>query len=185
MVFLTQQHLSRLKTLPIFSGLAEKIAILMTHIIIGLLQNTKGNRNAMNSACLEFFEHIRKNNVDLMVFQCGAINRETMEGLSYTPLFKQLLTMHTSKDNSEPHCHFLGPRGSGPSAGSVKSLLMELFGDDDKDDLDAARIDRSQSNQLCRKLQETDFDEAGGRDGTTASDCSSGKRIMLEDISST
>lgn len=30
------------------------------HSVIGLLQDTKGNRNAMNSACLEFFDRIRK-----------------------------------------------------------------------------------------------------------------------------
>ncbi|KAF8942505.1 Platinum sensitivity protein [Haplosporangium gracile] len=118
-MFLIQQHPSRLKILLTSSGLTEKIAILfknnarrrseenaalkffrtymnlgddyfirllvrtrVIHIVIALPQNNKSSRNAINSACLEFFEHIRKNNIKLMVFQCGAIHNETMEGLS-------------------------------------------------------------------------------------------------------
>ncbi|KAG9071006.1 Platinum sensitivity protein [Linnemannia hyalina] len=70
------------------------------HSVIGLLQDTKGNRNAMNSACLEFFDRIRKNNIKLLVLQCATIHKEAMEGFSYTPIFKQLLALHTVKGGS-------------------------------------------------------------------------------------
>lgn len=36
------------------------IRIKVIHSVIGLLQDTKGNRSAMNSACLAFFDRIRK-----------------------------------------------------------------------------------------------------------------------------
>ncbi|KAF9139960.1 Platinum sensitivity protein, partial [Mortierella sp. GBA39] len=70
------------------------------HSVIGLLQDTKGNRNAMNSACLEFFDRIRKNNIKLLVLQCATIHKEAMEGFSYTPIFKQLLDLYAVKGGS-------------------------------------------------------------------------------------
>lgn len=72
-----------------------------------------------------------------------------------------------------------GSSSSGQNrAGSVKSPLMELFGDDD-DDSDASEINLPQPNQLRRKLQETDFEETESRHATNANDCSSGKRAKV------
>ncbi|KAF9340990.1 Platinum sensitivity protein [Linnemannia elongata] len=76
------------------------IRIKVIHSVIGLLQDTKGNRNAMNSACLAFFDRIRKNNIKLLVSQCATIHKEALEGFKYTPIFKQLLALHTVKGGS-------------------------------------------------------------------------------------
>ncbi|KAG0290179.1 Platinum sensitivity protein [Linnemannia gamsii] len=67
------------------------------HSVVELLHDTKGNKTPTNWTCLEFFEHLRKTNIRLLVMQCSTLANETMGELSHVPLFRQLWDMRMGK----------------------------------------------------------------------------------------
>ncbi|KAF8947793.1 SET and MYND domain-containing protein 3 [Haplosporangium gracile] len=142
------------------------------HSIIGLLKGTKGDRNAMNSARLEFFDHIQKQNIRPPPQATIDSARPEIPWHYARPFFKNF----NKAEGSETGGPFSGPlNGCENGAKSVEGLMLELFGYDG-DDVISAGNDAPQPNVLRRKLEETDFDEAEGPKGSVNKELLRGKQ---------
>ncbi|KAG0216990.1 Platinum sensitivity protein [Mortierella sp. NVP41] len=61
------------------------------HGVVGLLVDTKGKDDLVNSACLEFFEFIAANKSKLLIKHIATDHRRAFEGLAYSAVFKELM----------------------------------------------------------------------------------------------
>ncbi|KAG0371995.1 Platinum sensitivity protein [Mortierella sp. AD032] len=69
--------------------------------VVSLLLETNGKNNLLNSVCLEFFSFIRDQKNKILVEFCATFQRKALEGISYTPIFKELIALHVTDTTSE------------------------------------------------------------------------------------
>ncbi|KAF9133013.1 Platinum sensitivity protein [Mortierella sp. 14UC] len=152
------------------------------HEVVGLLQETNGKNDLLNSVCLEFFSFIREKNIKLLVSHCAKIHRKELEEISYTPIFKELLALHvddgassitSSSSNSNNNSGSDGAPGSssskplwGSQSRLFPSMRIPLFPSGNGSNQDGADSGvKSLLSSLFRHKQETadsHGDEASG-----------------------
>ncbi|KAF9134154.1 hypothetical protein BGW39_007892 [Mortierella sp. 14UC] len=57
------------------------------HGLLATPQDAKGSKNILNSAYINFFDFIQKNNTKLLVSYCANLHKETIKGFNGIPVF--------------------------------------------------------------------------------------------------
>ncbi|KAF9133691.1 Platinum sensitivity protein [Mortierella sp. 14UC] len=98
----------RLKALKFFTACLEQeddyfhqilIDNQVTHEVLRALKQTKVSRNVIYSACLNFFDCMQKNNIQLLVFHCVKAHKKVIESYNCIPVFKELMALHAGNND--------------------------------------------------------------------------------------
>ncbi|KAJ3033351.1 Platinum sensitivity protein, partial [Rhizophlyctis rosea] len=79
--------------------------------VLGCLKDTKGKYNMINSAVLEMFEFIRKENIKNLVAHVVTQHRELIQNVGYADTFQNLIRRHEQNEDASA-----GGSGDGQSA---------------------------------------------------------------------
>ncbi|KAG0274350.1 Platinum sensitivity protein [Linnemannia exigua] len=164
------------------------------HGIVGLLEETNGKNDLLNSVCLEFFSFIREKSNKLLVSHCATIHRKALEKIEYTPIFKDLLALHvgggtsSSSSNNTTNGGGAGAPGSStkPLWGSQSRLFpgmqVPLFSSNNNQDTADTGVKTFLSNPFRHNLENTDIDGAGASSvgGGVSGGVSSGPRLRVD-----
>ncbi|KAF9135880.1 Platinum sensitivity protein [Mortierella sp. 14UC] len=126
------------------------------HGLLPVLQDTKGSKSVLNSACINFFECIRKNNIKLLVSHCATTHKETIKSFNCIPVFKDLMALHAGENDS-------GTAGQAFQAMLTVRLrnippdhLRPFFDPEDTDETDQTTGDAGETAEIAEDTDSTD-----------------------------
>lgn len=71
--------------------------------ILNVVYETMPRDNLLNSACLEFFEHIKRENLKMLIIHLVENYREKIEGIDYVATFKNLIIKYNQYQGYQPN----------------------------------------------------------------------------------
>ncbi|KAK3834045.1 MAG: hypothetical protein J3R72DRAFT_494714 [Linnemannia gamsii] len=167
------------------------------HGVVGLLKDTKGKYNVINSACLMFFETILKMNNKALVSHCATVHRRALEEITYTPIFKALLTLHAGNgvrsSSSNRATNGSGDGTPGPSSKPMQGhhsrflpgMRIPLSPSSNNQDNADAGVKALLSNSIRYEQKETTVDGVGASSGVTSGVLSYGNRQRTNNFTGT